>query len=122
MELKHLADSQDLVKRERGRKGLESLEALRKSKKMKVFMLGEEEEQKLTQAEEVDERLIKVAKAYRGKIITCDYNLEKKGNIENVAAININGLANCLKVIAVPGESLHIKVSHQGKDVTQGVG
>jgi uncharacterized protein YacL len=122
LELKHLADSQDMVKRERGRKGLEALEKLRKSKKIKVQMLGDEEEKKYGEPREVDERLIKVAKGNKGKIITCDYNLEKKATIENVVAVNINGLANCLKVVAVPGESLHIKISHQGKDPTQGVG
>ena len=71
---------------------------------------------------EVDEKLIKCAKFHKGKLITCDYNLEKKAAIENIAAINMNALANCLKIIAVPGEALHIKVSHQGKDPTQGVG
>lgn len=120
LELKHIADSQDTVRRERGRKGLEALEKLRKAKKMKVAIISEEEESRYKGV--VDEKLIKAAKAHKGKVITCDYNLEKKGTIENVTAINMNGLANCLKVIAVPGESLHIKVSHQGKDPTQGVG
>lgn len=118
LELKHLADSQDMVKRERGRKGLESLEKLRKTRRMKVAVLPEEEQVH----PEVDEQLIKIAKFHKGKIITCDYNLEKKATIENVTAININALSNSLKVIAVPGEALHIKVSHQGKEQTQGVG
>ncbi len=119
LELKHLADSQDTVKRERGRKGLEGLERLRKTRKMKVMILAENGG---NQEPEVDEQLIQIAKQHKGKIITCDYNLEKKALIENVNAININALANCLKVIAVPGEALHIKVSHQGKEATQGVG
>ena len=71
---------------------------------------------------EVDEKLIHIAKNHRGKVITCDYNLEKKAAIDNVQVINVNALANSLKVIAVPGEALHIKVLHPGKDVTQGVG
>ncbi|HSW48155.1 MAG TPA: PIN domain-containing protein, partial [Candidatus Saccharimonadales bacterium] len=120
LELKHLADSQDTVKRERGRKGLVALEKLKKSKKLKVVILDEEPitENKI----EVDEQLIKSAKDHKGKLITCDYNLEKKANIDNVTAINLNALANVLKVIAVPGEALHVKVSHQGKEATQGVG
>jgi len=122
LELKHLADSQDMVKRERGRKGLEGLEKVRKGKKIKIMILSEDDEKKVMGQREVDERLIKMAKLYKGKLITCDYNLEKKATIENVVAINMNALANCLKVIAVPGEALHIKVSHQGKDATQGVG
>lgn len=122
LELKHIADSQDMVKRERGRKGLEALEKLRKSKKLKVRILTAEEEKPFQKGKEVDEYLIKVAKYHKGRVITCDYNLEKKGSIENVATINMNALANSLKVIAVPGEALHVKVSHQGKEASQGVG
>ncbi len=122
LELKHIADTQDMVKRLRGRKGLEALEKLRKAKKMKFTVLPDEQEKMFKKPIEVDEKLIKFAKYYKGKVITCDYNLEKKANIENVTAINLNALANSLKVIAVPGESLHIKISHQGKDPTQGVG
>ena len=128
LELKHLADSQDTVKRERGRKGLVALEKLKKSKKLKVVILNEEVETDPSTGSgqgnriEVDEQLIRSAKIHKGKLITCDYNLEKKANIDNVTAINLNALANCLKVIAVPGEALHVKVSHQGKEATQGVG
>ena len=71
---------------------------------------------------EVDEKLIRITKNHKGKIITCDSNLEKKATIENLQAINVNALSNALKVIAVPGESLHIKLLHPGKDATQGVG
>jgi uncharacterized protein YacL len=121
MELKHLADSQDAVKRERGRRGLELLERLKKGKEMRIIILDGDDEEKFEKLE-VDERLIRMAKQYKGKIITCDYNLEKKANIENVRAVNINALANYLKVIAVPGEALHIEVSHKGKEANQGVG
>lgn len=119
LELKRIADSQDSVKRERGRKGLERLEKLKKTKGIKVVIVENEEEK---EKREVDEVLIKTAKAHHGRIITCDYNLEKKATIQGVLAINVNALANCLKVIAVPGEALHIDVLHQGKDATQGVG
>lgn len=118
LELKRIADSQDAVKRERGRKGLEKLEQLRR-RRVKFTVLPEEQEQNTS---ETDEKLIKVAKAHRGRIITCDYNLEKKANIEKVSAINVNALAQALKVIAVPGEALHVRVLHQGKDASQGVG
>ena len=130
LELKHIADSQDMVKRERGRDGLEALEKLKKTKKMKVIVLPSEEEKTEKkkhlpvgkQGKEVDEQLIDIAKKHKGKIFTCDYNLEKKASIHGVIAINMNALAQCLKVSAVPGESLHIKVLHPGKDSTQGVG
>lgn len=122
LELKHLADTQNTVKRVRGRKGLEALEKLRKAKQIKVMVMPEEKGKDSVERVEVDEQLIKTAKNYKGKIITCDYNLEKKANIENVTAVNMNALANCLKAVAVPGESLHIKIAHLGKDKTQGVG
>lgn len=123
MELKHIADSQDTVKRERGRKGLEYLEKLKKNKEVKVIIAEENVDKKLEDPKmEVDERLIRVAKYHKGKVITCDYNLEKKANIMGVQTINMNALANVLKVTAVPGEAVHIKLLHVGKDTTQGVG
>jgi uncharacterized protein YacL len=71
---------------------------------------------------EVDEQIILIAKQYKGRVITCDYNLQKKASIQGVTAINVNVLANALKVTAVPGEAVHIKVLHLGKEATQGVG
>lgn len=122
LELKHIADSQDTVRRERGRKGLEMLEKLKKTRGMKVVILDEMAENKGQKRIEVDEALIRLAKTFKGRIVTCDYNLEKKAIIQGVFAINVNALANVLKVSAVPGEALHIKLSHLGKDPTQGVG
>jgi uncharacterized protein YacL len=122
-ELKRIADSQDTVKRERGRRGLEDLEKLKKARGMKVQVLTDRDEKVIGDSvTEVDERLIRLAKYHKGKIITCDYNLEKKASISNITAINVNALANALKVVAVPGEALHIKLQHPGKDITQGVG
>ncbi|MDP3941145.1 MAG: PIN domain-containing protein [bacterium] len=121
LELKHIADSQDTVKRERGRKGLEELDRLKKVRTIQVTVL-EDEEKHGKIVKEVDEVLILVAKRYKGRLLTCDYNLEKKASIQNVFAINVNALANALKVTAVPGEAVHIRVLHLGKDITQGVG
>lgn len=124
LELKHIADSQDTVKRERGRKGLEKLEELKKTKNVKFIVLSENKDQRFNRDEkkEVDEKLFELAKMHGARIVTCDYNLEKKASIQGVLAINVNALANVLKVTAVPGESLHILVAHVGKDRTQGVG
>lgn len=119
-ELKHIADSQDMVKRERGQRGLARLEKIRKTKYMKFQLL--DEEPKTKKQEVVDERLILLAKKYKGRVLTCDYNLEKKASISGVTAINVHELANRLKVLAVPGEALHINLQHIGKDPTQGVG
>jgi uncharacterized protein YacL len=120
LELKHIADSQDMVKRERGRKGLALLDKLKKTKNIKVMHLPEKNGE--GSPREVDDKLIEIAKSNKGRLITCDYNLEKKASISGVIAININNLANHLKITAVPGESLHIRVLHSGKDLTQGVG
>jgi len=119
LELKHIADSQDMVKRVRGRKGLDLLEKLKKGKRNKFMVLQDNEDYK---NKEVDEKLISSSKSYRGRIITCDYNLEKKALISGVLAINVNTLANHLKITAVPGEALHISILHKGKEITQGVG
>lgn len=120
LELKHIADSQDMVKRERGRKGLELLDRLKKARGIKVVHLPDKNGN--GSPKEVDEKLIEITKNNKGRLITCDYNLEKKASISGIVAININTLANHLKIRAVPGESLHIRVLHQGKDITQGVG
>jgi uncharacterized protein YacL len=124
LELKHIADSKDLVRRERGRKGLELLDKVKKVKGIKLIAISQEKEKimGLDKLKEVDEKLIQAAKMNKGRLITCDFNLEKKGSIGGVAAININTLANVLKIIAVPGETLHIQIQHKGKDITQGVG
>lgn len=124
LELKHIADSQDTVKRERGRKGLERLDKLKKTRGVKFVVLSESSEKSYDAQDlkEVDEKLIHISHKNEGRIITCDYNLEKKASISGVTAINVNTLANVLKVIAVPGETLHIKIQHKGKDATQGVG
>jgi uncharacterized protein YacL len=124
LELKHIADSKELVRRERGRKGLELLDKVKKVKGIKLIAISQEKEEimGLDKLKEVDERLIQAAKMNKGRLITCDFNLEKKASIGGVAAININTLANVLKIIAVPGETLHIQIQHQGKDITQGVG
>lgn len=121
LELKHIADSRDTVKRLRGRKGLELLENLKKTKGIKIVILPENSLVEKQEAE-VDEKLIQIAKNFKGRIITCDYNLEKKAAISGIVSINMNTLANLLKVTAVPGEVHHIRVLHKGKDVTQGVG
>ncbi|OGC47294.1 MAG: hypothetical protein A3C22_02105 [Candidatus Levybacteria bacterium RIFCSPHIGHO2_02_FULL_37_10] len=119
LELKHIADSQDMVKRVRGRKGLDLLESLKKGRGNRVIVLPDTENIK---NREVDEKLINAARNHKGRVITCDYNLEKKAAISGVLAINVNTLANSLKITAVPGETLHIGILHKGKEITQGVG
>jgi uncharacterized protein YacL len=119
LELKHIADSKELLKKERGRKGLEKLHGLKKIKGIKFVILPP---QKNIIQKEVDEKLIVTAKSYKGKLITCDYNLEKKAGVHGVTAINMHALAQRLKIAAIPGEKIQIKLLHIGKDITQGVG
>src|SRR3989344_8626785 len=95
LELKHIADSQDMVKRVRGRKGLDLLEKLKKRRKNKVIVLPDNGDFK---GKEVDEKLIASAKSNKGRIITCDYSLEKKATISGVLTINVNTMANFLKI------------------------
>lgn len=121
LELKHIADSRDSIKREQGRRGLELLEKTKKTKGIKLMVVSDEQTN-TTSCKEVDEKLIKASKVKKGRIVTCDYNLAKKASVEGVLALNINTLANVLKIRALPGESFTIKILHRGKEQNQGVG
>lgn len=116
-ELKHIADSKDDAKKERGRKGLTLLEILKKDRNTKFEMYDDSKIKK-----PVDERIIEAAKNTKGKIITCDFNLSKKAQISNVTAIDMYEMANVLKTTALPGEAFYIKVVQKGKGDRQGVG
>ena len=116
-ELKHIADSKDAAKKERGRKGLTLLEKLRKDKSIKFDTYDDSSIKK-----PVDERIVEAAKLNNGKIITCDFNLSKKAQISNVTAIDMYEMANVLKTTALPGEAFFIKVVQKGKGDRQGVG
>lgn len=116
-ELKHIADSKDEIKKERGRKGLMQLELLRKDRGIKFETYDDSSFKK-----PVDERIIAAAKKTKGKIITCDFNLSKKAQISKVVAIDMYEVANVLKTTALPGEAFFIKVVQKGKGERQGVG
>lgn len=118
-ELKHVADSEDTLKRARGRRGLEFLEGIRKIKGIKFALLDNTEG---IAGKDADERLIRLTKQLKGKLITCDFNLNKRASIEGVRVLNINELANSLKTIALPGEEMIIEIVTPGKVKNQGVG
>lgn len=118
LELKHVADSQDLLKRARGRKGLELLEQMKKIKGIKLVIVESKNEDK----KENDEKLLKFAKQAKGRLVTCDFNLNKKASVEGVKVVNINELANALKTVALPGEEMSVKIVAIGKGKEQGVG
>ena len=116
-ELQQVADSADYIKRSRGRRGFEVIEDLKKIKGIRIEVWDKE-----PAAKTVDDKLIRLAKNLNGRIITTDFNLNKVATIGGVTVLNINDLANAVKTIAVPGESLNVKVLHLGKDSKQGVG
>jgi uncharacterized protein YacL len=116
LEIKNIADSADPVRKEKGRNALLLLEALKKSKGTKLVVLTDD------LAKPVDEKLITLAKRYKGQVITCDFSLAKKAQIQGVSAINIHELANALKTTAVPGETFTLKLVHKGRGEDQAVG
>lgn len=116
-ELQQVADSSDYIKRSRGRRGFEVIADLKKVKGIHLEIWENE-----PAAKNVDEKLIKLAKALNGKLITTDFNLNKVASFSNVPVLNVNDLANAVKTVAIPGEVLKIKVVHLGKDPKQGVG
>lgn len=116
-ELQQVADSADSLKRARGRRGFEVVEELKKTKEVKLQIWDKEQNGKL-----VDDKLLNLAKAISGRIITTDFNLNKLASVWNLAVLNVNDLANAVKTVSLPGESLEMKIVHLGKDSKQGVG
>ena len=117
-ELQRIADSSDNLKRARGRRGLDVLNQMRKEMKLIVrsFDLPSAEE-----GDEVDLKLVKLAKQINGAIITTDFNLNKVAELQGVPVLNINELANALRPVVLPGEGLHVAIIKEGKDYNQGI-
>lgn len=116
-ELQQVADSADALKRQRGRRGFAIVEELKRIKGIKIEVWDKQHSGKL-----VDDKLLNLAKSLHGRILTCDFNLNKVASVSNVAVLNVNDLANAVKTASLPGEKLTIKIVHLGKDPTQGVG
>ncbi len=116
-ELQQVADSSDYLKRTRARRGFELIDELKKTKGVRLEIWDKE-----VSAKQVDDKIIKLSKNLHGRIITTDFNLNRVAQISGAQVLNINDLANALRIIAVPGESLSIKLVHLGKDPKQGVG
>jgi uncharacterized protein YacL len=116
-ELQHIADSSDLLKRNRGRRGLDILNKIQKELDVRVLIYeGDFEE-----IGEVDSKLVKLAKALRGKVVTNDFNLNKVCELQGVSVLNINDLANAVKPVVLPGEEIVVQVIKDGKEHGQGV-
>lgn len=116
-ELQYIADSGDSLKRVRGRRGLDILNALQKEEGITVEMY----EGDFEDISEVDSKLIKLAKLLDGVIVTNDYNLNKVSEFQNVPVLNINALANAVKPVVIPGETMNVMVVKAGTERQQGV-
>jgi uncharacterized protein YacL len=116
-ELQHIADSSDVLKRNRGRRGLDILNRIQKELSIKVEIYeGDFEE-----IQEVDSKLVKLAKLTSGILVTNDFNLNKVCELQKVTVLNINDLANAVKPVVLPGEELNVQVIKDGKEYHQGV-
>ncbi|MCD5186403.1 PIN/TRAM domain-containing protein [Enterococcus gallinarum] len=116
-ELQYIADSGDSLKRVRGRRGLDILNALQKEEGIAVEMY----EGDFDDISEVDSKLIKLAKILDGIVVTNDYNLNKVSEFQNVPVLNINALANAVKPVVIPGETMNVLVVKAGTERQQGV-
>jgi uncharacterized protein YacL len=116
-ELQLVADSADSMKRNRGRRGLDILQRIQKIATLQVQIVEDD----FPAVREVDLKLIELAKVYESKIVTNDFNLNKVAQLQGVAVLNINELANSLKPIVLPGEIMKVFILKEGKEYNQGV-
>jgi len=116
-ELQLVADSSDSMKRNRGRRGLDIVQRLQKMAHLSVQILEDD----YPHVRDVDMKLIELAREYDCKIVTNDFNLNKMAQLHGVEVLNINELANALKPVVLPGESLRVFILKEGKEYNQGV-
>lgn len=117
-ELHQIADSNDPIRRARGRRGLEVLSRIQRNPRLEVKI----HESDVPEAAEVDTKLVRLAQVLGAKLITNDFNLGKIAELQSVRYLNINELANSLKTVLLPGETLKLRLVREGKDKGQGVG
>ena len=116
-ELRHIADSGDSLRRNRGRRGLDVLGRLRRESPVPVQVLDAE----MANGGEVDGELVKLAKEMKALILTNDFNLNRVAELHGIRVLNVNELANALKPMVLPGEDLTVNIIQEGKEVGQGV-
>jgi uncharacterized protein YacL len=116
-ELRHIADSSDSLKRNRGRRGLDILNLLQKDDSVHVVIESKDYGDNL----EVDVKLLKLAEELGGKVLTNDFNLNKVAEFQGVEVLNINELANAVKPIVLPGEEMTVMIVKDGKETGQGL-
>lgn len=116
-ELRHIADSSDSLKRNRGRRGLDILNKIQKELEIEVQITDKD----FDEIAEVDSKLVRLGQVMSGKIITNDFNLNKVSELQGVPVLNINELANAVKPVVLPGEEMVVQVIKEGKEMNQGV-
>ena len=119
VELRHIADSSDALKRNRGRRGLDILNKIQSEYGIEIY--NTEAEKALDEIPEVDVKLLKLAQIMNGKVVTNDFNLNKVAGIKGVDVLNINELANTLKPVVLPGEEMMLTLVKEGKENNQAV-
>jgi uncharacterized protein YacL len=117
-ELQYIADSADSLRRQRGRRGMEVLSQLQKDSTVPVRISDIDVEG----VREVDDKLVILARQLRCPILTNDYNLNRVAELQGVAVLNVNELANAVKSVLLPGEGMQVEVIQEGKESGQGVG
>jgi uncharacterized protein YacL len=117
-ELQYIADSADNLRRQRGRRGMEVLSQLQKDTTVPVRISDIDVEG----MREVDDKLVVLARQLRCPILTNDYNLNRVAELQGVAVLNVNELANAVKSVVLPGESLTVNIIQEGREAGQGVG
>jgi uncharacterized protein YacL len=117
-ELQHIADSSDALRRNRGRRGLDMLNKLQKESVVPIRISDLD----VDEVREVDDKLVMLAKQLHCPVITNDYNLNRVAELQGVMVLNVNELANAVKVIFLPGETMQVHIIQEGKEVGQGVG
>ena len=118
MELQHIADSADRIRRGRGRRGLEVLGTLQNEAPVPTRITDMD----VSEVRDVDSKLIALARHLHCPIMTNDYNLNRVAELQGVTVLNVNDLANAVKVIFLPGEPLTVKIIQEGREAEQGVG
>lgn len=118
-ELQNIADSADVLRRAKGRRGLDILKMMQEEISNLDVEITDDDPMEI---KEVDGKLVALARDYKAKIITNDFNLNKVAQIEGIQVLNINDLANALKPAVLPDERIEVKIVKEGKEAYQGVG
>lgn len=116
-ELQLIADSSDLLKRNKGRRGLDILKQMQEDNYVEVRIINDDFED----VQGVDSKLVRLGRKINAKVVTNDYNLNKVAALQGVVVLNINDLANALKPARIPGERMDVLVVKSGKEENQGI-